>query len=89
MFTQMNLAWDRSSALRAPYPTRHGIGGGRVLPACVGGCRLAPVSSPTAVAVSDGDVKQSAARRSNSHQWVRSLAHTHGALLSAQTGCSA
>jgi hypothetical protein len=57
-----------------------------VLPACVGGCRLAPVSSLTAVVVSGGDVKESAARRSNSHQWVRSVEHAHGALWVLKLG---
>jgi hypothetical protein len=30
--------------------------------------------------VSGGNVKESAARRSHSHQWVGSVEHAHGAL---------
>jgi hypothetical protein len=56
---------------------------GCVLPAYARGGRLAPVSSPTAVSESGGDVKESAARRSHSHQWVRSVEHAHGDTLSA------
>ncbi len=50
----------------ARYPARHGIQW-RVLPACAGGGRLAALSSPTVVSVSDNE---NAAHKSHSQQWV-------------------